>query len=115
MVCGSDILPRLRRVEMVELISERYGGVPRPTSHIDDGSAACGEQLLRSTKNLCCDGASLELGLLDLHRSSLRLVPRWRWLPRSALDGEYRVLVGLHCFFYFLRGLSIKKLGHVCL
>jgi len=115
LVCGSGFLPRLRRVEVVELGSGRYGGLPRPTSHIGYGSAACGGPLLRSTKQMSCDGASPELGLLDLRRFPLRPVPRWRRLPGSAFDGEHRDLEGLQCVFLSLRGFSVKVLGQVCL
>lgn len=72
---GSSALPRQRRWEAMESGSEEFGGVPRPTCH-SGYVPADGGPLFRSTKQMCCDGASSVLGelvyCLSFFRRALR-------------------------------------------
>jgi hypothetical protein len=73
---GFCVLPRRRRREAVNLEFEGRGVDPRPMSHSDMGSIACGGEFSRSAKQDSCNGAAPVSGLLVC--CPLWCLQRWR-------------------------------------
>lgn len=107
---GAVVFRRRGRLEAAVLRSGRLGVHPRPMCHRDMGPGGDGGEYKRSTKQLGCEEAFPDLGLVVS-----RLFLRWRlWRRRMqamSFGGLPRGLQGVGCNFLFLEVLCAKCQG----